>query len=122
MQQNMQKIGDSKMLKDLSIDNWILAGTGFLIVFTVGCFFWYQNLMAQLQPVNDDSNHNTIQVEKANQDLKNDVIETNQEEDTDSHSTNFDVPSHVSTTRQENTQNINTQQSRREVLRVRILL
>lgn len=78
--------------------------------------------MAQLQPVNDDSNHNTIQVEKANQDLKNDVIETIQEEDTDPHSNNSDVPSHVSTTRQENTQSINTQQSRRGMLRVRILL
>lgn len=78
--------------------------------------------MAQLQPVNDDSNHNTIQVEKANQNPNNDVIETIQEEDTDSHSTNFEVPSHVSTTRQENTQNINTQQSRRGMLRVRILL
>ena len=110
------------MLKELSIDNWILAGTGFLIVFTVGCFFWYQNLMAQLQPVNDDSKHNTIQVEKVNQDIKNDVIETIQEEDTDSHSTNFDVPSHVSTTRQANTQNINRQQSSKGMLRVRILL
>ena len=111
------------MLKELSIDNWILAGTGFLIIFAVGCFFWYQNfLMAQLQLGSDDSNHNTIQVEKANQNLKNEAIETIQEEETDSHTTNFDVPSHFSATRQENTQNINTQQSRRERLRVRILL
>lgn len=110
------------MLKDLSIDNWILAGTGFLVIFAVGCFIWYQNVMAQLEPKNYDYTHDTEQVEKSNQNPKIEEIETNQEEDTDSHSTNFDVPSHVSTTRQENTQNINTQQSRREVLRVRILL
>ncbi len=111
------------MLKELSIDNWILAGTGFLIIFAIGCFFWYQNfLMAQLQIGNDDSNHNTIQVEKANQNLKNEVIETIQEEETDSHTTNSDVPSHVSTIRRENMQNVNTQQSRGSMLRVRILL
>ena len=111
------------MLKELSIDNWILAGTGFLIIFAIGCFFWYQNfLMAQLQIGNDDSNHNTIQVEKANQNLKNEVIETIQEEENDSHTTNSDVPSHVSATRQEDTQNIHTQQSRRSMIRVRILL
>ncbi len=110
------------MLNEFSIDNWILAGAGFLIVFAVGCFFWYQNLMAQLQPRNDDSKHNAIQVEKTNKDPKNDVKATTQEEDTDSHSTNFDIPSHVSTTQQENTQNINTQQSKRGMLRVRILL
>ena len=78
--------------------------------------------MAQLQFGNDDSNHNTIQVEKANQNLKNEEIETIQEEETDSHSTNSDVPAHVSATRQDNTQNINTQQSRRSILRVRMLL
>ncbi len=111
------------MLKELSIDNWILAGTGFLIIFAVGCFFWYQNfLMAQLQVGNDDSNHNTIQVEKANQNLKNEAIETIKEEDNDAHSTNSDVPSHVSATRQENTQIINTQQTRRSMLWVRILM
>ena len=112
------------MLKELSIDNWILAGTGFLIIFTIGCFIWYQNFMAQLQFGNDDSNHNTIQVEKANQNLKNEEIETIQEEETDSHSTNSDVPAHVSATRQDNDnmQNINTQQSRRSMLRVRMLL
>ena len=111
------------MLKELSIDNWILAGTGFLIIFAVGCFFWYQNfLIAQLQLGDDDSNHNKIQVEKANQNLKNEVIETIQEEETDSHNTISDVPSHVSATRQENMQNINTQQTRRCMLWVRILI
>lgn len=110
------------MLKELSIDNWILAGTGFLIIFAIGCFIWYQGFMAQLQIGNDDSYHNTIQVEKANQNLNNEGIEKIQEEETDSHSNNSDAPSHVSATRQENMQNINTQHARRSMLRVRILM
>ena len=87
------------MLKELSIDNWILAGTGFLIIFAVGCFFWYQSVMAQLQPKNTDHNYDTRQVEKSNHPPKIEATETSREDATDSHSTN-----NVSVTRQENTQ------------------
>ena len=91
------------MLKELSIDNWILAGTGFLIIFAVGCFFWYQSVMAQLQPKNTDHNYDTRQVEKSNHPPKIEATETSREDATDSHSTDFDVTSNVSVTRQENT-------------------
>ena len=38
------------MFKENSVDNWILGGTVFLLIFTLGCYLWFQNEMAYLQP------------------------------------------------------------------------
>lgn len=37
------------MFEEISIDNWILGGTIFLLIFTLGCYLWFQNEMAYLQ-------------------------------------------------------------------------
>lgn len=34
------------MLKDFSIENWILGGTAFIMIFTIGCFVWFQFKMS----------------------------------------------------------------------------
>ena len=38
------------MFKENSVDNWILGGAVFLLIFTLGCYLWFQNEMAYLQP------------------------------------------------------------------------
>ena len=78
--------------------------------------------MAQLQPQNDDHNYDTIQIEKSDEAPKIEVIDSSQEDATDSHSINFDVNSNVSTTRQENTQSTDIRRSRRATLQLRILM
>ena len=44
------------MLKDFSIENWILGGTAFILIFTIGCFVWFQYQMSaiELYDINDD--------------------------------------------------------------------
>ena len=34
------------MKKDVSIENWILGGTVFILIFTIGCFVWFQYQVA----------------------------------------------------------------------------
>lgn len=110
------------MIKELSIDNWILAGTGFLIVFAIGCFFWYQNVMAQLQPQNDDRSHDTHQVEKSTETPNIEVTDTIQQDTDDSHSYNIDVTSNVSASQQKETQSYYKQHTERGMLQLRILM
>ncbi len=35
-------------MKEITIDNWIIGGSIFLLVFTVGCYFWFQHELALL--------------------------------------------------------------------------
>lgn len=37
------------MFKEFSIDNWILGGSVFILIFALGCYFWFQNEMASIQ-------------------------------------------------------------------------
>ena len=39
-------------MKEITIDNWIIGGSVFLLLFTVGCYFWFQHELAIL----DDDN------------------------------------------------------------------
>ena len=34
------------MKKDVSIENWLIRGTVFILIFTIGCFVWYQYQMS----------------------------------------------------------------------------
>ncbi len=52
------------MYKEISIDNWILGGTVFLLIFTLGCFLWFQNEMEYLQPHNTDTELERQHLEK----------------------------------------------------------
>ena len=62
------------MLKDFSIENWILYGTAFIMIFTIGCFVWFQFKMSteeiydnhhevEIQHIDEtsDTEHNEIQ-------------------------------------------------------------
>ena len=37
------------MKKDVSIENWILGGTVFILIFTIGCFVWFQYRMSIIE-------------------------------------------------------------------------
>ena len=37
------------MKKDVSIENWILGGTVFILIFTIGCFAWFQYQMSIIE-------------------------------------------------------------------------
>ena len=37
------------MLKDFSIENWIVGGTAFILIFTIGCFVWFQFQMSTIE-------------------------------------------------------------------------
>ena len=52
------------MYKEISIDNWILGGTVFLLIFTLGCYLWFQNEMAYLQPQDADTDVEIQRLEK----------------------------------------------------------
>lgn len=43
------------MKKDFSIENWILGGTAFILIFAIGCFVWFQFKMSTVEIY--DSNH-----------------------------------------------------------------
>ncbi|MCE2401773.1 hypothetical protein J4G08_12920 [Candidatus Poribacteria bacterium] len=68
------------MFNEISIDNWILGGTVFLLIFTLGCYLWFQNEMAYLQPQDTDTNVEIQRLEKPSE-IKQ--VETPQIEFTD---------------------------------------
>ncbi|RKU27075.1 hypothetical protein C6497_12315 [Candidatus Poribacteria bacterium] len=39
-------------MKEITIDNWIIGGSVILLVFTVGCYFWFQHELAILDDYN----------------------------------------------------------------------
>ncbi len=55
------------MIKEFSVDNWILGGTCFILIFTLGCFLWFQNQMAYLQPVDTDQGVQIQHLEKSSE-------------------------------------------------------
>lgn len=54
-------------MKEITIDNWIIGGTIFLLVFTVGCYFWFQHELAILnadQTYIETTNTQTSEIEQ----------------------------------------------------------
>ena len=68
------------MFKEISIDNWILGGTVFLLIFTLGCYLWFQNEMAYLQPHDTDTE---LEIQHLEKPLEDRQVETPKIELTD---------------------------------------
>ncbi|MDE0484657.1 MAG: hypothetical protein OXI67_18930 [Candidatus Poribacteria bacterium] len=68
------------MFEEISIDNCILGGTIFLLIFTLGCYLWFQNEMAYLQPQDTDTE---LEIQHLERPLDNKQVETSQIELTD---------------------------------------
>jgi hypothetical protein len=63
------------MLKEFSIENWILGGTCFILIFTLGCFLWFQNQMVYLQPMDTDPE---VEIQHLQEPSETEQIETPQ--------------------------------------------
>ncbi len=68
------------MLKEFSIENWILGGTCFILIFTLGCFLWYQNQMAYLESVDTGPG---VEIQHMEKPLETEQVETPQIDLTD---------------------------------------
>ena len=80
-------------MKEITIDNWIIGGTIFLLVFTVGCYFWFQHELAIL---NDDQTYietSSTQTSEIEQDElpKLQPIQTTQPDESDNNSSSITI-------------------------------
>ncbi len=71
------------MLKDFSIENWILGGTAFIIVFTIGCFVWFQVQMSTIEIYDNNQKVETEHNDQTSDIEHNEIqyIEINDKED-----------------------------------------
>ena len=88
-------VGQSRReeMKEITIDNWIIGGTIFLLVFTVGCYFWFQHELAIL---NDDQTYietSSTQTSEIEQDElpKLQPIQTTQPDESDNNSSSITI-------------------------------
>lgn len=93
------------MLKEFSIENWILGGTCFILIFTLGCFLWFQNQMAYLQPVDADPGVEMQRMEKPSgaaqvETPQIDLTDTEQPDTPDKNSDDSETKSNVISTQQ----------------------
>lgn len=55
------------MKKDVSIENWLIRGTVFILVFTFGCFVWFQYKMTNTERYEDTYKVETIRIDNSSQ-------------------------------------------------------
>lgn len=76
---------ENDMLKDFSIENWILGGTAFIVIFTIGCFVWFQFQMSTIEtydnPQKVETQHNEETSDIDHDEIR--YIEINETEDND---------------------------------------
>ncbi len=67
MLNGQRKYKGEKMFKEFSVENWIIGGTCFLIVFTLGCYFWFHSVMASIDEQYTDRNVGVEHLEKTSE-------------------------------------------------------
>ncbi|MCE2401776.1 hypothetical protein J4G08_12935 [Candidatus Poribacteria bacterium] len=93
------------MLKEFTIENCILGGTCFILIFTLGCYLWFQNQMAYLQPVDTDPRVEIQHMEKPSETEKVeipqiDLTDTEQPDTPDKNSDDSETISNFSSAQQ----------------------
>ncbi len=66
----MQRTKDNRvniMTKDVSIENWILGGTVFILIFTIGCFVWFQYRMSIIEQYDNKDKMKPLHIDKSSQ-------------------------------------------------------
>lgn len=58
------------MKKDVSIENWILGGTVFILIFTIGCFVWFQYKMSITEQYEGNYKVETQHIDESSQTYK----------------------------------------------------
>lgn len=76
------------MKKEYTIENWILGGTSFILIFTLGCYVWYQSQMSSIDNYFNDPTEKTQQINETSEkdELETPLIEINDNDNFD----NFD--------------------------------
>lgn len=71
------------MLKDFSIENWILGGTAFIMIFTISCFVWFQFQMSTIEIYDSKNDADTQQIDETSEIQNSEIqyIEINDTED-----------------------------------------
>ena len=64
------------MIKEVSVENWIIGGTCFLIIFTLGCYLWFHNVMASIEDQYTDTNVESEHLENTSEMSTNETINT----------------------------------------------
>ena len=72
------------MFKEFSIDNWIIGGTIFILIFTLGCYLWFQN---EMTPIQQDVDLN-VEIQQVEQSSKTEQIELTGTEQSGAHEEN----------------------------------
>lgn len=104
------------MLKDLSIENWIVGGSVFIMIFTIGCFVWFQFMMSTVEIYDSNQRVETQVMDETSETDNEEIryIEMNDSEDTDTtgrNSTDIEDKDHesieVTSTQQKESEDVN---------------
>ena len=73
------------MLRNLSIENWIVGGSIFIMIFTIGCFVWFQFMMSTVEIYDNNQKVETQYMEETSETDNEEMryIEINDSEDND---------------------------------------
>lgn len=62
------------MKKDVSIENWLVRGTVFILIFTIGCFVWFQYQMSMVERYDSTYKVETHHIDESSQTGQNEII------------------------------------------------
>ncbi len=62
------------MRKDVSIENWLVRGTVFILIFTIGCFVWFEYQMSTVERNDSDYRVETQHIDESSQTGQNEII------------------------------------------------
>lgn len=90
---------EKKMKKEFTIENWILGGTSFILIFTFGCYLWFQSEMSSIDNYFNDHTVETQQSDETSETdkLETPLIEIDDKEDSDTYHRNNSVIDHTDT-------------------------
>ena len=85
------------MKKEFTIENWILGGTSFILIFTLGCYLWFQSEMSSIDNYFNDHTVETQQSDETSETdkLETPLIEIDDKEDSDTYHRNNSVIDHT---------------------------
>ena len=73
------------MKKDVSIENWLIRGTVFILIFTFACFVWFQYRISTIERYDSNYKVDTQHIDEASQNEQNErsYIEINDDVEQD---------------------------------------
>ena len=62
------------MKKDVSIENWLIRGTVFILIFTFACFVWFQYRISTIERYDSNYRVDTQHIDEASQTGQKEMI------------------------------------------------